>query len=234
MRGMPPPARGVGASRTALSAIYAGALAKTVQLDGAGTSPATVSINSQPGSTILLLRGGAHADNANPTDSKGNTLTQRGTDQGYAGGLWPGYGLEIWGVVNAAGGSAHQLSTVKSHTDWEITKVMWEVRGGSEIILTQGSAAAAGAGVAYNSPTITLTKPGLVFAIASTDGNAATPDQTITPSAGWTMFDSDFRAATAYVPYAIASRYFAAAGTYQMQWTPVVSQGSAMIMVAIQ
>lgn len=214
--------------------ITLGAHSNTVQLDGAGSSPATVSINSAAsGSTIILMRGGAHADNADPTDNKGNTLTQRGTDQGYAGGLWSGFGLEIWGVTDADGGSSHVLSTTKSHTDWEISLVMLEVLGGSTITTAQGNAAAAGAGVAYSSPSIVMPGSGLVFAIASGDGDAATDDQTLTPSDGWTMVESSFLADTAYVPFAVASRYYSAAGTYSLQWTPTVNQGAAMFMVGV-
>lgn len=215
------------------AAVTLGNHAQTVQIDTLGTSPAVVGINSVSGGAVILLRGGAFADNATPTDNKGNTLTQRGTDQGYAGGLWPGFGLQIWAATNVVGGTSHQISTVKSHTDWEISVVMWETFGGATITTAQGSAAGAGAGVAYNSPSITLPGAGMVFAIASGDGNAATPDQTMTPSAGWTMMESSFLPATAYVPFAVASRYYSAGGTYQMQWTPAVDQGSSLFMVGV-
>jgi hypothetical protein len=205
----------------------------TSQIDGSGSSPATVSITSVNGSTIILFRGGEFADNADPVDSKGNTLTQRGTDQGYASGWWPGYGWEVWGATGVTGGAGHQESVTKTTPLREISLVMVDVIGASSIATAQGSAAAAGAGVAYNSPSIVLTGPALVLALASGDGPEATPDQTFAASAGWTIFESLFTGGLPYVPFAVASRYYSSAGTYSLQWTPVANQGASMFMVAL-
>lgn len=207
---------------------------KEVQLDAVGTSPASVTLATNTGSAIIFLIGGAHADNSAPSDSLGNTYTQRGTDQGYAGGLWPGFGLEIWADDSITGSASHQISVTKSHTDWEITLVMIEVIGGSSIQVTQGNAAGAGAGVPYSSPSITTSGPARIFAFVSGDGDAATSDQTITPSAGWDWVEYDFQAETAYVPIACATRAYESAGTYSLNWTPAVNQGAAMFMVAVQ
>lgn len=219
------------------SSVSLGQHSNTVQLDTVGVSPAVVTINSSvSGSAFVLFAGGELGDMQAPVDSKSNSLTQRGTDQGYAGGLWPGFGYRCLAIANGVGGGAHQVSITKTaHAATEISLVWIEVLRGAVIqAVSQGSAAAAGAGVPYSSPSIATTGRALLLALASGDGDAGTDDQTFTPSAGWTLFESSFLPDTAYVPFAVAYREVGGSGSYSLNWTPTVNQGAAMMMLAIQ
>lgn len=211
-----------------------GAHGQDVDIDTAGTSPSTVTLTTQTsGSVCVVMVGGSHADNSAPSDNKGNSFAQQGADADY-GALWTGFGLEIWADTTCAGGTSHTFSVTKSHADWEISQAVIEFTGASSIpSIAQAYNSAAGAGVLVDGPDVTVTGPATICSAASGDGDAATSNQTLTPSRG-TLIESSFMATTAYVPFAIACDTVSSAGTYDIDWTPTVNQGMAKITWAVQ
>lgn len=208
---------------------------ENVQVDGSGSSPSTVTLTTAAsGSTFISLFGGDFGNTAAPSDSKSNTLTKLGTDQSYAGGLWPGFGLRAYYCANGTGGSNHSISYTKTVGNEEITTVFVEVIGGTSVTSAQGSAAAAGAGVGYSSPSISTSGAGLILAFWGGDADSATNPKDVAASAGWTIIESEFLSSTPYVQYAVAYRTVSSAGSYSLTWTPTANQGAAMFMVAVQ
>jgi hypothetical protein len=204
-------------------------------LDGAGTSPSSVTFNTQAsGSSLIVPTLGQFTNYNAPTDNKGNTFSLLQTS-GYPGGAFPGFGMELYGVANAAGGSSHTVQFVKviSAVD-ETTLIAIEVKGRTIQQSNIVTRAAAGAGVALTSSGITTTGPALLVSIWAGDGNFDLADQTCNVEAGWTMVESLFLGNTAYVQAAAAVKSVSGAGTYTCAWTPVLNQGAIIAMVAVQ
>jgi hypothetical protein len=204
-------------------------------LEGAGTSPQTVTIDTQPsGSTILAVTFTDPGIYGAPTDNKGNTYTLVQAQSGYYGGRWAPYGLEVYAKTDAAGGTGHAVSITKSTPTAESTLIVVEATGttiqSSSIVTRDG----AGAGVAYASGSVTTTGPALLVAVWGGDGGVGTADQTATPGAGWTVIDSLFLGFTAYIQAAVAVKLVEDAGTYTCDWTPVENQGAILFLAAIQ
>lgn len=231
-----PKARSAVASVMSAAGPILGVHKSQAQIDTVGTSPASVVFDSTvAGSAFALLCAGHLANIATPTDSKSNTYTQRGSDQAYAGGLWPGFGIRIYAVTSGAGGGSHTIQTVKSTSTEEISIAGIEIcKGASVQDATQGNSAPTGLGVGYASPTVTTTGRALILALWSGDGDAGTTDQSVVPSAPWALIESAFLAQTAYVQFAVAYLNAPGAGTYGLIWKPAVNQGAAMSMIAIQ
>lgn len=212
--------------------IALGAHNKVVQIDGSGTTPATITANtSSAGGSVFVLPGFASfGDLATPTDNKGNTYTQRGTDQSYAGGLWPGFGLRTYAAAGT-GGTGHTTSVTKTVTT-EFSQALIEVVNATTVAVTQGNAAAPGQGVSYSSPSITVAAPAVLISCWTGDAGVSTPDQSVAPSVGWTLLEFSFQANTAYVQFATAYKVVTA-GTYSHTWLPASNQGAAMMMIAV-
>lgn len=180
---------------------------------------------------------GDFARMATPTDTSSTSFTQRGTDQGYASGLWPGFGVRAHANANVSGSGSYTVSVDKDNAFplEEITVVVLEVIGGTSFVQSQGNAAAAGAGVGYSSPSITTTGPAVIFAAWSGDADTATNPKTVAVSGtGWSIIESAFISGVPYVQFAVAARIVTGAGTYSCTWTPVASQGASMQMIAVQ
>ncbi len=214
-----------------------GAHGKDFDVDAVGTSPSTVTIDTQAsGSSIIAATFGEFTRYSVGADSKGNTLSLLETS-GYAGGLWPGFGLELYGKANATGGSSHAVSITKS-TGYEVqetTLMVAEVIGGATIQDTSVVArAAAGAGVAYTSAPVTTTGPAILLAVWGGDGSGNVSSQDANPEAGWTLIEYDFRVSTSYIQAALAYKRVVAAGDYTCTWTPVGNQGAILAMAAVQ
>jgi len=207
------------------------------QIQDSGVDPATVTINTTvSGSSLVIFDAGEYINTADPTDNKGNSLTKRGTDQDYAGGLWPGFGSRAYANTGIAGGSSHTVTIDKdnAHATEEISVAVVEVLGGTSIVQSQGSAAAAGAGVGYSSPNITTTGPATIIAFWSGDADVPVNPKDVAVSSPWSILDASFQSGTAYVQFAVAYRTVGSAGTYSLTWTPVANQGASMHMVAVQ
>lgn len=222
----------------AISSLLLGDHGKDFDLDTQGTSPSSVTLNTQTsGSTILVLRGCEFANTNAPTDNKSNTYTQVGSNQGYAGGLWPGFGIQIWAKAGATGGSSHTVQFTKSGSSGEESSLIVAEIKDAGSIHTSGfvARASSGAGATHASASITTSVPCRLISLWSGDGVTGTPDFTANPSAGWTSFEFDFRpTGTAYIQMAAAVRdVVVPAGTYSMNWIPVSDQGSSIGLVAV-
>lgn len=203
-------------------------------IQGSGTSPQTVTINTQTaGSSLIVVTLSDPGIYGTPTDNKGNTLTLL-ESSGYHGGLWAPFGMEVYGKASAAGGSSHAVSITKSTATEESTLIVIEGVGASIPDTSIVTRAGAGAGVAYTSASVTTTGPALLVSACGGDGGVDTTDQTATPEAGWTTIESLFLGLTAYIQCAVAVKRVSAAGTYTCSWTPVENQGAILFLAAVQ
>lgn len=200
--------------------------------------PATVVLTGKTaGSSIVVFSMGDFARMSTPTDTSSTSFTQRGTDQAYAGGLWVGFGSRVHANTNVSGSGSYTVSVDKDNAFplEEITVAVFEVLNGSSFVQSQGNAAAAGAGVGYSSPNITTTGPAVIFAAWSGDGDTSNnPKDVAVSGTGWSLSEWSFQNGVPYVQFAVAVRSVSSAGTYNCTWTPTVSQGAAMIMIAVQ
>lgn len=200
--------------------------------------PSTVTLTGKTaGSTIVVVSMGEFARMSTPTDTSSTSFTQRGTNQAYAGGLWPGFGPRVHANTGVSGSGSYTVSVDKDNAFplEEISIAVLEVIGGVSIVQSQGSVAAGGAGVGYSSPSITTTGPAVIFAIWSGDADTATnPKDVAVSGTGWSLLESSFQSSVPYVQFAVAVRVVTAAGTYSCTWTPTANQGAAMQMVAVQ
>lgn len=212
-----------------------GAHASDFDLAGSGTSPQAVALTLQRPCSVLVAAFGFLSNIAQPTDANGNVYTSLGSS-GYAGGLWSGYGLELWVKANAKGGGSNSISVVKSiDTADESTVGAVEIRGATTLQdYNIVSRAAAGAGVAYSSGNVTTTGPALLVSVWGGDGGTGLSTQEANPGAGWETVESLFLADTAYIQMAMAVRRVTAAGVYACAWTPVDNQGAIVAIAAFQ
>lgn len=214
-----------------------GAHGKDFDLDTQGTSPSTVTLDTQvSGSSLIVASFGEFARYAIPADGKGNTLSLLETS-GYNGGLWPGFGLELYGKADMAGGASHTVSLTKStgFEGEESTLLVAEVIGGRTIQDTSVvTRAGAGAGVAYTSAAVTVTGPAILLAVWSGDASGNISSMDAAPEAGWTLLEYDFRVWTAYIQAALAYKRVATAGDYTCAWTPAGNQGAILALAAVQ
>lgn len=208
------------------------------QIQDSGTSPATVTFNSQPsGSTILGYLMCAFSEIGPVADNKGNGAFTLLDSSAYAGGLWPDYGLEVYSKTGAVGGSSHTLSATKSiHTTYESTLIGVEIRGAGTIqdhsIVAR---AAAGAGVPTSSGNVTATVAARLVACWTGDGGTSLPSQAVTLPDGWSFVESLFLAGTSYIQACVAVKDdVVPAGTYSMAFTPVSNQGGIVSLLALQ
>ena len=203
-------------------------------IDGSGASPAAITLNTQAaGGSVVAMCAGEFATFNAPTYNA-LAMSQIHTS-GYAGGLWPGYGLEIHERLRIAGGAGHALQFTKTDAVRESSLIGVEIINGAwrsdESIVAR---AAPGAGLPVTSDPVTVTGPALLVAFWSGDGGVGTTNQTATPEAGWTLVESLFLGNTAYIQSACAVRAVTEPGDYTVAWTPVVNQGAILSLVAYQ
>lgn len=203
-------------------------------IQGSGTSPQTVTIDTQAsGSSLIVVTLTDPGIYGTPTDNYSNTFTLL-ESSGYHGGLWSPFGVEVYGKASAAGGSGHAVSISKSSATEESTLIVIEGLGATIQDTSIVTRAGAGAGVAYTSASVTTTGPALLVAAWGGDGSQLLTDQTVAPEAGWTLVESLFLGATAYIQAAVAVKAVSGAGTYTVDWTPVQDQGAILFLAAIQ
>lgn len=214
-----------------------GAHGKDFDVDAQGTSPSTVTLDTQAsGSSIIAATFGEFTRYSVGADSKGNTLSLLETS-GYNGGLWPGFGLELYGKADASGGASHAVSITKlgGFEIQETTLIVAEVIGGRTIQDTSVvTRAAAGAGVPYTSAAVTVTGPAVLLAVWGGDASGNVSSMDVSPENGWTVIESDLRVSTAYIQASMAYKRVTAAGDYTCTWTPVGNQGAILAMAAVQ
>lgn len=203
-------------------------------IQGSGTSPQTVTINTQAsGSSLIVVTLTDPGIYGTPTDNKSNTFSLL-ESSGYHGGLWAPFGMEVYGKANAAGGASHAISISKSSASEESTLIVVEARGTTIQDTSVVTRAGAGDGVAYTSASVTTTGPALLIAVWGGDGGPALDSQQANPEAGWTSIQSLNLPATAYIQAHCAVKYVPVAGTYTCDWTPVRDQGAILFLAAVQ
>jgi hypothetical protein len=203
-------------------------------IQGSGTSPQTVTINTQAaGSSLIVVTLSDLSIYGTPTDNKSNTFTLL-ESSGYHGGLFTGFGLEVYGKANAAGGSSHAVSIAKSTATEESTLIVVEAKGATIQDTSIVTRAGAGDGVAYTSASVTTTGPALLISAWCGDGFVGITDMSAAPENGWTLIDSLFLTATSYIQAAVAVKAVTSAGTYTCDWTPANSQGAILFLAAVQ
>src|SRR5690606_18842067 len=96
-------------------------------IDGSGTSPASVTLDTlAAGSSVCAMCAGQFSTFDPPTyNSLSMTLVHT---SGYADGLWTGYGLEIYERLRISGGTGHALAFTKSDTVRESSLIGVEIR----------------------------------------------------------------------------------------------------------
>jgi len=215
-----------------------GAHSADFQIQDSGVSPASVTLSTQAsGSTMLGFLMCAFSEIGPVADNKGNGAYTLVDSSGYAGGLWPDYGLEVYAKTGAVGGSSHTLSATKSvHSTYESTLIGVEIKGAGTIqdhsIVAR---AAAGAGVATTSGNVTATGPARLVACWTGDGGTSLPSQAVTLPSGWSFVESLFLAGTSYIQACVAvADAVVPAGTYSMSFTPVSNQGGVVSLLALQ
>lgn len=210
---------------------------KDFQLDGAGTSPSTITLNTSASGSILLAFAAGEFAKMDPPTYNGGSAMPLLESSGYGvppGSLWAGFGFEIYGDA-ISGGTGHVLSMVKPVSPaQESTLIGVEIRGGGSIIDTSiTTRAAPGANTPITSDSVTTTGPAILVALWSGDGGVGTTDQTATPGDGWTLVEYEFLGSTAYIQAAVAIK-FVEAGTHTATWTAVANQGAILGLVAVQ
>lgn len=203
-------------------------------IQGSGTSPQTVTLDTQAaGSSLIVVTLTDPGIYGTPTDNYSNTYSLL-ESSGYHGGMWSPFGMEVYGKAAAAGGSSHAVSISKSSASEESTLVVVEAKGTTIQDTSIVTRAGAGAGVAYTSASVTTTGPALLIAAWGGDGGPAVTDQTATPEAGWTLVESLFLGSTSYIQAAVAVKAVSGAGTYTCGWTPTQDQGAILFLAAVQ
>ena len=217
-----------------VASLAVGAHGKDFQIEGAGTTPSTVTINTAAtGSTLLVFSAAELASIGTPTDNKSNTLTLL---QSETYPSFPSYGFRLHAKAAMTGGSSHTVSLAKtSNTTGESTLIVLEIAGptigGSEKVFRS----AAGAGGDLVSATLTLGAGSWrLFSLWSGDGSSGTNDQTCNPDTGWTTQEAYFVGQTAYIQAAVATRNaLVGAGSYTHTWSPVENQGGIIFIGAV-
>lgn len=203
------------------------------QFEGSGTSPSTLSgTTAASGSAFVMASLTLFSAATDPTDNKSNSYTQL-QNGAYAGGLWVGYGMKVFGDCPATGGSSHTFSLAKAGgPTGESTLLVTEVTGASSIATSSLVArSAAGAGVSQSSASVTTTGPAMLLGYWSGDGDSGT--HTFDFGDGFTKLDSaEFSGA--YIQAGVGYKYVSSAGTYTFSVTPTQNEGGIFILVAVQ
>lgn len=217
-----------------------GVYALDYQLETSGTATITVNLGTTQasGSTIVAGLFGRFSSLGVVSDNKTNTYTlaQSGS---YAGGLWPGFGVEVYTCANASGGASHTIQATKaSATTEEVTLLGVEVRGGTTVSsATPVAVAASGAGVTLNGPSLSVTGRNILISIWTGDGGVATDPMDADPASPWILLAEvaleEAQAPNGHIQAAVAYREVTA-GTYQASWVPQANQGGIISLVAVK
>lgn len=203
------------------------------QIDGVGTPTAVNTLTTTNGCTIVTAAFGDLSRFSAPTDNKGNgSYTSRGTS-GYAGGLWPGFGLNLFAKANALGGASHIITVTKSNpTTYEFSLLSVAVAGTT---IEDSSIVARAFNQAQVSASVTVTGPARLVAVWGGDaGVNDNPKDTAPVGVEWTMHESLFLNDEAYIQAAIATREVDI-GTHTVTWTqPNASQGAILALLAVR
>ena len=169
-----------------------------------------------------------------PSDNKGNSYgSPVHTSLGY-GGDYPGYGLESYVKLSAAGGASHNFEFTKNAAGDEGTLIIAEVKNAATL---QDQSVVfrpkPGAGVPYQSGTVTTTGPAILLTLWGGGGGTDIASQQADVESGWTLIESLFRANISYIQAALAWKAVGA-GVHSVAWTPVANQSAIISLLAFQ
>lgn len=211
-----------------------GAHGLTGHIDGSGSSPITVTIDTQASGSSLLACGGfgVISNMATPTDNKSNTFTQRGSTTNYT--AWPGSGIKLFADDSIAGGSSHTVSAVKNASvTQEATLAVVEVKNGG--VIGTPSIVEPTSGATGTSGSVTTTGAAVLVCWHWGDAGVA-GSRTCRPQggSGFATLDSYELTDTAHVQCVVAYREVSSAGTYSVTWDQSPSQRALIVLVAVQ
>lgn len=196
-----------------------------------GSSVGTSSFTSAASGSIILagVGRGVLSDHASATvnDNKGNgTYTQLGSSHGYW--YWPTSGPAIFAKVGAAGGAGHVVSASKPTATDEVTVVAAEFRGVTRIVDYQWVE-----DLSSPNTSASVTVAGAAILCAFWWGDDATGNSGFTSiNTGWTELDKTTSTAGNHVQVGTAYKVVGA-GSHTVEWTPAVSQGAQLWIVAM-
>lgn len=196
-----------------------------------GSSVGTSSFTSAASGSIILagVGRGVLSDHASATvdDNKGNgAYTQLGTAHGYW--YWPTSGPAIFAKIGAAGGAGHIVSASKPTATDEVTVVAAEFRGVSRIVDYQWVE-----DLSSPNTSASVTVPGDAILCAFWWGDDATGNSGFTSiNTGWTELDKTTSTGGNHVQVGSAYKVVGA-GSHTVEWTPAVSQGAQLWIVAM-
>ena len=196
-----------------------------------GSSVGTSSFTSAASGSIILagVGRGVLSDHASATvdDNKGNgAYTQLGTAHGYW--YWPTSGPAIFAKIGAAGGAGHIVSASKPTATDEVTVVAAEFRGVSRIVDYQWVE-----DLSSPNTSASVTVPGDAILCAFWWGDDATGNSGFTSiNTGWTELDKTTSTGGNHVQVGSAYKVVGV-GSHTVEWTPAVSQGAQLWIVAM-
>ncbi|WP_250625473.1 hypothetical protein [Pinirhizobacter soli] len=199
--------------------------------EGLGVSPTvTDPIDTQPGSTLLLMNGGYASNADTPSDNYGNRFKSLQRAVAFGNG-YDRFNVSSYIVIGAKGGQGHRLTFAKrGEPKGEISVPFIEIRGGVVKDIAQTYAEP---GLQVTSGKVTTTGPALLLAFWWGDGGVKR--MTAEPGDGFAIVDSFLKLPDeSGVQCAVASRSVDAAGTYSVTWTGAPVQGAILWLIAFQ
>lgn len=212
--------------------------ALTAQKETEGVADFVATLGISTNSVLLLSFVGVRTALVTnpPTGNNSNSYTQV-FNQAYGNGF-TNYSLRGYKSAGAAGGSAHSATSTKtSSTAEEATIALVAISNGNIFDSNVTQQVNAGAGHTFTSGNVTLTKSGILVAVASGDGNVNATAPTQTWPGTWTVRQSvAFSSAAApngHIPLYVATRAVSA-GTYSVDVQVTIDEGLTLALYAIQ
>lgn len=212
--------------------IEIGAHGKVVQLYGAGSNPASVTLTTTNGSTFLIFIGGKSSDiDTGPTDNKGNTYSRIDVVREYPD--YAGYGQAAWICRNGVGGSSHTFSTFVTAFD-ECTMFVVEIKGAPFVASKAFSVQAnSGAGATQNVGPVVATADCVLL---STWAGAGPVGTNHTASANQGLAELEFYGTdhpNGYVQMELDGAV-KTSGSYTVTWSHTPNQGAILRAIVLQ
>lgn len=212
--------------------------ALTAQKETEGVADFVATLGTNNNSVLLLSYVGVRTALVTnpPTGNNSNSYTQV-FSQAYGNGFTD-YSLRGYKSAAAAGGSVHSATATKtSATAEEATIALVAISSGNIFDSNITQQVAAGAGNTFTSGSVTLTKSGILVAVASGDGNVNATAPTQTWPGTWTVRQSvafsSAQAPNGHIPLYVATRSVSA-GTYTVDVQVTINEGLTLALYAIQ
>lgn len=212
--------------------------ALTAQKETEGVADFVATLGTNNNSVLLLSYVGVRTALVTnpPTGNNSNSYTQV-FSQPYGNGFTD-YSLRGYKSAGAAGGSNHSATATKTTaTAEEATIALVAISSGNIFDSNVTQQVAAGAGNTFTSGSVTLTKSGILVAVASGDGNVNATAPTQTWPGTWTVRQSvafsSAQAPNGHIPLYVATRSVSA-GTYTVDVQVTIDEGLTLALYAIQ